>query len=273
MARWYIGGYRRDVENVEALEQTALELPEFKGVFKSAPVVEEPWTLITQENQGSQGSCQGNALSTIAEHCIRVATSVYEQLSRQYAYIETQRIDGLIGSDRGSTIYGGVRLAKEKGLCREEMWRYTGKYHTKPPQFSLEECYADAASRKIENHVKMTDYDSVYSFIDLGLGGISIGMRWNSFCEAKVCERYQSRSGGGHAISLLYKSPRLDSQGRNYIWMNNSWGARWGNRGWSEWSPQFINDVFADRSYTVAYGLTDMVDPTPRPQTYIGRMA
>lgn len=270
--RNYVGGYRRDMEDVEALEASAYELPEFE-TYLVAPPVDAPWDLINQEHQMSQGACQGHAVSTIAEHCIRCAGGEYEQLSRQYAYIETQRIDGLIGADRGSTIWGGVRLAKERGICLEKMWEYTGKYHTKPPKYSLDECYKDAASRKIENHVKITGYDSVIEFIDQGLGGISIGIMWNSYCEAKVCERWSARSGGGHAISLLYKSPRLDRAGRNYIWMNNSWGANWGNRGWSEWSPDFINDVCEYTRYTVAYGLTDMVDPEPRPVNYIGRLA
>jgi hypothetical protein len=270
MTRPYIGGYRRDLEDVEALEQSALELPIFEG-YRAAPPVENPWDLLKMEYQASQGACQGCALSDCAEKAVLDATGEYEQLSKQYAYIETQRIDGLIGSDRGSTIWGGVQLAKTRGLCREELWPYTGKYHTRPPVHSLEECYADAASRKIENHVKMTGYDSILQFIEAGLGAISIGIAWNNSCEAKVTSRYQRRGGGGHAITLPFKSPRLNASGQNFIWMKNSWSERWGNRGWSEWSPEFINDLFEDR-YTVAYGLTDMKNPEPRPVNYLGRL-
>lgn len=270
MARPFIGGYRRDVENIEGLEKGAIILPEFTG-YKAAAPVTEPWKLINQEHQASQGACQGHGVTTIAEHCIRIATGAYEQLSRQYAYIETQRIDGLIGRDQGSTIYGGTELGRTKGFCLETLWQYTGKYHTKPPVHSLEECYADAAKRKIENRVKMVSYETVLAFIEQGLGGITIGIQWNNSCEAKVTGSYQNRGGGGHAIALLFKSPRVDQSGRPYIWMNNSWGANWGNNGWSEWSPQFIEGLFQSR-YTVAYGLTDMVNPEPRPVNYIGRM-
>jgi hypothetical protein len=270
MARPFIGGYRRDLEDVDALEKSAIILPEFTG-YKAATPVAEPWKLIKAENQSSQGSCQGCAVSTVDEKCILDGTGEVVALSKQFAYIETQRIDGLIGSDRGSTIWGGVQLSKTRGIPPENYWEYTGRYHTKPPQYSIEECYAAAAKYKVENHVKMTGYDSIRSFLEQGLGGVSIGIQWNNSCEAKVTGDYQNRGGGGHAISLLFVSPRVASDGRNFIWMCNSWGTNWCNNGWSEWSPRFVDGLFQSR-YTVAYGLTDMSNPEPRPVNYIGRM-
>lgn len=218
-------------------------------------------------------NCQGHSLSTNKELCSKIATGDYTQLSRMYAYIETQRIDGLIGYDRGSTVWGGVQLAEGKGLCEETFWAYTGKYSTQPTSGkTLAECYSNAANHKLKKHVKMTSYEDVAKFIGLGIGGIHWGIGWNSSCEAKVCERYHSSwGGGGHSIPTLFFSPRVNAKGEKYIWMNNSWGSSWCNNGWSEWSPDFIRDLFDDRE-TVAYGLTDMDDPAPRPVDYVGRL-
>lgn len=269
----FVGGWREDLEKRAELVATASPMPDFSGVFMSAPPVDEPWALVKQENQGSQGSCQGHDLSTIAEVCYRIATGGESiQLSRQYAYIETQRIDGLIGSDRGSTITGGVKLATTKGICEETLWPYTGKYHTKPTGATLEQCYENAKKYRIAQHSMMQSYDDVFNWIDRGTGGVSFGIGWNSSCDRAVCESYSRGGGGGHAIPVLFKSPRKDSQGRHYLWMNNSWGANWGNKGWSEWSPDFISGVLRD-NYTVAVGLTDMVDVKPRPIDYTGRLA
>lgn len=267
-----LGGYRRDLEDTKALEASAYTLPDFHDVMFEAPPVSEPWTLVHQENQLQMGSCQGHSLSTVVELCQRILTGDYTQLSRMYAYIETQRIDGLIGYDRGSTVWGGVQLAEGKGICAEALWTYTGKYSTKPTgSYTLAECYSDAANRKLKKHVKMNSYEDVAKFIGLGIGGVHWGIGWNSSCEAKVCERYHSSWGGGHSIPTPFFSPRVNSKGEKYVWMNNSWGENWCNHGWSEWSPDFIRDLF-DNNDTVAYGLTDMDDPQPRPVDYVGRL-
>lgn len=269
----FVGGWREDLENRAELVATASPMPDFSGAYMAAPPVDKPWELIQQENQFSQGACQGHDLSTIVELCNRIATGGdYTQLSRQYAYVETQRIDGLIGRDQGSTITGGVKLATTRGLCEESLWPYTGKYHTKPPSVTLEQCYENAQKYRIAQHSMMRSYDDVFNWIDRGTGGVSFGIGWNSSCEHAVCETYKSGGGGGHAIPVLFKSPRLDDHGRNYLWMNNSWGDNWGNKGWSEWAPAFIEGLLRAQ-YTVAVGLTDMVDVKPRPIDYTGRLA
>lgn len=269
-----IGGYRIDLENRDELVASASPVPDFSGAYKSSPPVEEPWKIVSTESQMSQGSCQGHALSTIVELCYGIASKdapPFKQLSRQYAYIETQRIDGLIGGDRGSTISGGMKLATTKGICEETLWPYTGRYHTSPASGSLAQCYENAKNFRIAKYAMMRGYDDVFNWIDRGTGGAEVGLRWNSSCEQVVAQSYRGGSGGGHAIAWLFKSPRLDPQGRNYIWENNSWSERWGNRGWAERSADYINQAIAD-SYTVCIGLTDMVNVVPRPLSHIGKL-
>ena len=85
------------------------------------------------ENQGSVGSCQGHSLSTCCELAYYIATGdVSRQLSRAYGYYETQRIDRISG-DRGSTISGGIKLATQRGVPEESLWKYSGRYDPARP--------------------------------------------------------------------------------------------------------------------------------------------
>jgi len=45
--------------------------------------------------------------------------------------------------------------------------------------------------------------------------------------------------------------------------MLNSWGANWGNKGWSEWAPNAVEQMLRHR-YTACFGLSDMPNVKPR---------
>ena len=45
--------------------------------------------------------------------------------------------------------------------------------------------------------------------------------------------------------------------------MLNSWGANWGNAGWSEWAPAAIEQMLRHR-FTECIGLSDMPNVKPR---------
>ena len=81
----------------------------------------DPRKLIRVENQKSMGSCAGHSLSSNLEWIYCIATSgQIVQLSRMAGYILAQEKDG-ITSDSGSTIGGGVKVAREIGLVEESM--------------------------------------------------------------------------------------------------------------------------------------------------------
>ena len=223
----------------------------------------DPRDVIRVENQGSVGSCQGHSLSTCVEWCACIATGHAElQLSRAMAYYWTQKIDGIRG-DRGSTISGGVKLAQQTGVCREQLWPYFARYNPKSP-VSDAEIKADAARSKIETAIRITSYDAARTFLESGQGGIHIGIPWKSSMKNAVVESFSGGGGGGHAIALLSASSRVDRQSRPYIWLCNSWGESFGNRGWCEVAPAAIEGMLRDR-FTVFVGLSDLITPEPRP--------
>ena len=206
-------------------------------------------------------NCQGHSISSAVEFCYYIASSDYQQqLSRAYGYYESQRLDGIRG-DRGSTISGGVRLAKSTGIPEEKYWPYPSSYNPSRPS-NFDEVLENANRYKIAQSYNLKSYDAIRTFLGSGQGGISIGIGWGSGMNKAVVESY-SRGGGGHAIALLACSERKDSNGNPYIWMMNSWGESFGNKGWSEWSPRAIKQMVEGGGGT-AIGVSDMPNVQPR---------
>lgn len=264
MSDYHIGGWRQDLENYDAIAALPGEddVVALFGSYKE--VAFDPRDVIRIENQGSVGACQGHGLSSVVEWCHCIASGdTGLQLSRAMGYYETQRIDKLDRrGDVGSTIDGGVQLAMTVGICREELWPYSGRYDNRRPG-NFELIKADAEQYRIGSKRRMQTYDGIRTFLGSGQGGISIGIPWDGSMDRPVLEQFRVGRGGGHAIALLSLSERKDSRGRPYVWMLNSWGQRWGNNGWAEWSPTAIEQMLRHQ-WTVAVGLSDMPNVEPR---------
>lgn len=226
--------------------------------------------LMRVHNQGGQGSCRGHSGSSVAEVCMLIASGeILTQLSPQFMYIETQRIDRLSG-DVGSTIQGGVQLLETVGCCSADLWPYPQpvRYQTRPPQHSVQECRDDAAKYRTRKHYDMPDYDTARTFLASGQGAIDIGILWRESMNQKVVETYSGSGGGYHAVLLACLSKRKDRRGRPYVWLLNSWGDRWAQSGWNEISPATY-DGFRRTRNNVMVGISDMESPTPRPLDFL----
>lgn len=252
-------GWRYDVEP-PALHATAVPF-RLTGAF-AAPDEIDHRSWLSIEDQGNQGSCSGHALSSSLEVCNYYdAQGQVLQLSRQFAYIMAQTVDGLVGKDEGATIYGSVEGAKRHGICREELFPYTGTYHTDVPRAATEE----AAQHKLLKHVVLKNYDDVFRWLASGVGAVTIGiMIRESWLNAKaVIDTQTGRIVGGHAMAVLGYSKRQDTAGRNYLLLANSWGRSWGGAGWAEINPRLFDQWGADRNAEMI-GVTDLEEFIPR---------
>lgn len=258
----YIGGWLREDEDEDFL--AGLENDDAIMALTSSDYEEirlDARQVLQVENQGGKGACQGHALSSIMEWCYMLQTGDLElQLSREMGYVATQWIDNIRG-DRGSTISGGIKLARTTGLCVESMWPYSERYSSAKPS-NYDEIKENAARYRCFREHRMSSYDAIRKFLGAGIGGISIGIGWNNSVDRPLVESYSS-GGGGHAIALPCLSKRVDRSGQPYVWMKNSWSKRWGNQGWAEWSPRAIASMLTAR-WTVAIGLSDMQNVQPR---------
>lgn len=247
-----INGWRTDLENFDALNSIGDDYRDWQdavaGLYSAPPVLNRRW--LRTENQGQQGSCQGQASCEVGEVCFSIANAgKVTQFSAQWAYIESQRNDGLIGQDQGSTLYGGAKVLQQLGCCPENVWPYTGKYHLESPQ-GRKACLTAAAPFKVKTVVRLRSYQQIFDWLAGGLGSVWVGRRvgWN----------------GGHATHLAGYTARKDAKGRNFLDEHNSWGATWGDQGWKERSPDEVTSWFSDR-YTVVLGASDMSSLAVRP--------
>jgi hypothetical protein len=271
-------GYRHDLEDRDYLERTAVPFNVTRADYGAPTVVEEPWNLIRTENQGGMGSCQGHAASTVAELCRGIAEGgrpildPADQFSPIFAYLESQRFDGISG-DRGSTIGGGLKTNSEVGCCPLSACPYPSPVRYPGRGYITDAHRQAAAPFKIKSHVWLSKsgYQAWADFLGANIGGINMGIPWNgSWKTGRVIESVSGSGGGWHAVAVLFLSPRKDAQGRHYVWMNNSHSERYGYRGWVEIAPKGIDQICAIRGVS-ACGMSDLTTPTPREIDWVKR--
>jgi len=261
-----LGGWRIDKEDFDYLHSLSGEDQIMALCGSYTEVAIDPRKVMRIENQGPVGACQGHSISSGCEWIyILVTGDTTLQLSRAYGYYESQRIDGLLGRDAGSTIQAGVKLAMEKGICPEALWPYQNRYAPTPPR-PINELYEAASKYKIAKSVRLTSYDAIRTFLGSGQGMVHLGIPWNSSVDKAVVPSYYGGNSGGHSIGLYALSDRKDNQGRPYLWMMNSWSESWGNHGWAEWSPDAISAMLKQQ-WAVFVGISDMPEAKPREWT------
>lgn len=243
----------------ERVEDYGTILRTFQGMGLADPpaVIDHRKWLLT-ENQGGVGSCAGHAGADCAQVCNWIATrGEAVRMSRMWCYLMGQKQSGLFGRDVGATISGVVGAMHRHGVPREETFPYPGAYRTAIPAAAHEE----AKQHRILSVSPMRSYADCFTFLAAGLGGIQIGIDWTSSLAGNrdgVIEQVSGGSYGGHSVSLVGYSARRDSANRQYLWLHNSHGTGWGNRGWAEVSPRIIDDWIGRSGGNEFMGVSDL---------------
>lgn len=267
------GFYRQDLEDKQYLLSTQTDakylsfgnLPE-RIDPRNHELGQQGWLQV--ENQGQIGSCQGASLTENVEYCYAVATGKVLQFSKMFAYLQSQIFDRING-DRGSTLSGGTKVCKETGICRQDIAPYPSSYpgHSWITQTMRE----DALKYKLLSHTNMTSAEQIKSFIGSGIGIVQIGISWNNSMspDSSGCIRnFSGGGGGGHAVVFAGYVPNSDVgvQSSTDYWflLKNSWGTRWGVRGYAYVDPRAVEQMLRHQ-FTVMIGRSDMDTPEPRP--------
>ena len=205
-------------------EDPRLLMKRFSDSFPAFNTESKPTDILRIKNQGSVGACQGFSLSTVFEICYFLATGRQETFSAMAGYILSQRYDGLLGRDVGSTLSAGEKVATEHGLCLDKDWRFPGRYDTRIPsgiQYPF----------KLVHSRPTNDASVVQEAIDLGLP-VHVGIPWGREMDAEHVQNFVGSGGGGHAITF---------------WLNsliNSW-ADWNGDGMSSYSYRALEQMCA----------------------------
>jgi len=228
-----------------------------------APEEIDPRPLMRHDKQLNMSSCQGFSLTNCGEYLWALpygSVSKDRQFSQLFAYLESQRIDGLIGEDKGSTISGGVKAAREIGFLTESHLPYRTPYPSRAWALITDALRKLAEPFRIRSHTWLESYDAIFQYLASGSGAVHTGTLWNDsfYASNGVLESISLRNGGGHATAWLGYSKRKDSRGRKYIWRLNSH-----NDSWTEIAPSVI-DALCKHSYTSIVGISDLSTPGPR---------
>ncbi|MFO1019234.1 MAG: C1 family peptidase [Planctomycetales bacterium] len=249
-------GWRRDQERADFLAPLVRAFA-FMAPGDAPPVIDHRNWLQT-ENQGGMGSCAGHAGADCAQVCNWIATrGEAVRMSRMFCYLTGQQESGLFGRDAGASISGVVSAMHKIGVPREETFPYPGVYTTRIPQ----QAFQEAEEHRIRSVSPMQRYADCFAFLALGIGAIQIGIDWTSSLandRTGVIDRVWGGTLGGHSLSLVGYSARRDDEGRQYLWMHNSHGKSWGNRGWAEVSPRVIDHWLLNFNSGEFLGVSDL---------------
>jgi C1A family cysteine protease len=270
-----LGGYRWDREDKDQLRATSIPVRNLNRLLSRAGKTSLPRSFdprklfrldprndMKVEDQGNQGSCRGHSGSSGVEFCNWIDTGKMIQLSRAYMYYATQKEDGLLGRDVGSTMNGGVEVLRKYGIPREEHWPYPPTYNHNPPD-SWEAQYRKAAEFRIGSHTFLTKAEDTVQFIRSGAGPVDIGISWGGDVEWKTIEGkrlpvFEWRPGqGGHAILLV---GWMQVGSHMFVWLLNSWGTRWGDNGWALVHISTLAEMLRHQ-HTVFVGYSDLENP------------
>jgi len=217
-----------------AAEIATLQAPAPAPAAPLPPAVNLIGQMPPIRDQGSRGTCVAFALSAVHEHHRRLLGQ-QEDLSEQFLYHETKRIDGAPGSC-GTWQVKALQVLSAVGACREHVWAYNSappcNHNGVPPAAAK----PDAAQRTCAPVVLApNDVQGAKSLLASGrILGVSIPVygSWANSTAVSLTGKITMRLAGepviaGHAMCLVGYQDHPDHPGGGYFILRNSWGPQW----------------------------------------------
>jgi len=185
----------------------------------------------TIEDQGNLGSCTGNAIAGAIELLNKRENRTLD-ISRLFIYYFERLFIGTVNYDSGAYIRDGIKACYMYGASQERLWPYIiRKFRMQPSKPAL----VDGQKRKITLYQRITNHEGCLDALNNGYP-VVIGFDvYSSFQSATVARTgimsypdvRKERILGGHAVLLV----GYDKERQVYI-ARNSWGTKWGDRGY-----------------------------------------
>lgn len=188
-------------------------------------------------NQGQRGTCVAFALTAVHE-LRRRQHGVVEDLSEQFLYDETKRIDGSPGTC-GTWQVKAVGVLASLGECLESVWDYDPYPPCTGNGVQPAAARGDAAARRCAALIlAKNDVQGAKAQLASGIGvGLSIPV-YNSWYDPGSATRRSGHitlrvngepSVGGHAVCLVGYQDNDVYPGGGYFILRNSWDVAWGS--------------------------------------------
>lgn len=158
------------------------------------------------EDQKQMGSCTANGTTSAMERCHETVGNIV-QLSRIFMYLATQKRDGLLGRDAGSTIYNSTIVALD-GCPLESLTGYPSSYPNAAARAKIlgKDMYEAGKAYAIPKSWQAPkDFNKTLDFIGGG-GAIAFGIRYyhGLIPSDRIIRQFAVRArSGGHAMAVL----------------------------------------------------------------------
>jgi len=196
------------------------------------------------ENQGSLGSCTGQAIAGAIE-LLNKRNGNYRDISRLFIYYYERLILGTVNYDSGAYIRDGIKATNHYGVSLERYWPYDIRKFRQQP---ITEAKNDALNRKVTRYEKVADFNGCIDALTNGYPVI-IGFHvYTSFMSNTVTRTgnmpypntKREKLLGGHAVLLV----GYDKTKKVFI-VRNSWGTNWGAKGYFYMPFNVINPTMS----------------------------
>jgi len=197
------------------------------------------------EDQGSLGSCTGNASGGAMEYLDAKDGEGYVDVSRLMIYYDGRIPAGTVNEDTGAYIRDVIKGLAKYGVCSEMLWPYeVTRFAIRP----AEQCYTDALSRRITVYQKLRNSADIINCLAGGypvIIGITVYPSFESIEVARTgivqMPAKDEAPLGGHAVLVV----GYDMNVRRFI-VRNSWGPGWGKNGYFTLPFEYVDKMGND---------------------------
>jgi hypothetical protein len=226
-----------ELEAAEAIpyavdEAVAVALPPSANLIAGMPEIRD---------QADRGTCVAFCLTAIHEYALRRGNR-HRNLSEQYLYFRTKKIDGIPGQC-GTFQASAAEALRTVGQCRETIWPYNPNQPCNQPGPAPARADANAAQSRITLlQLNPKDVNGIKAALAAGRPvGISVPV-WQSwyasadtFATGRITMRIGNESGpggipAGHCMTAVGYQDSAQYPGGGYFLLRNSWGQDWAAR-------------------------------------------
>lgn len=213
-------------------------------------------------DQGSLGSCTGNALAGALQFLEKKDKIPYTELSRLFIYFDERVVENTVNIDSGASLRNGIKTLAKLGVCSETCWPYDIQNFAVQPGHK---CYIEASKHRILSYYRLNILEDMTHCLDNGYPfdfGFSV---YSSFENEEVANTgivnmptVDEQLLGGHAVMAIGydMNKKIFPESIGSVLCRNSWGVSWGIGGYF-WLPfeYLTNRNLSDDLWTIRRGM------------------
>jgi C1A family cysteine protease len=216
-----------------------------KPVIRARKEVDLSDKCSTIEDQGNLGSCTAQALAGNLEFLDNMIDGTYTDVSRLFIYYNERALIDAIEYDSGASLRDGIKTLKNEGACEEILWPYViSRFDDKPPL----KCYDEAEEHRIVSYHRINTLSEMLTCLTEGypfVFGFTVYESFESPTVAKtgkvIMPKKDEKTLGGHAVMAVGYS-----QSERRFLVRNSWGEKWGMKGYFTMPFKYLETLAAD---------------------------